>query len=266
MKAASFFQQARSLLIIPLLAAFAMLPQQLQAQESDYLAPPEPYSREELAQMLAPIALYPDALLSQVLMASTYPIEVIEADRWVRRNPNLKGEALDTALLDKDWDPSVKAICHFPSILALMSERISETTNLGTTFVALPHVLPGTVVLDDRAAGLGLDELNTEPFASLSTYAGQRTFIAADGRGDLLAGGTNGDGALSYEELRLDTQAKIERILVCTGGRGPGLGAVELGGRVAGLVGAEVEVAAHRLQPVEALERGELEALGIHWG
>jgi len=132
MKAATIFHLALGLLII----SFLSLPPQALAQDSDYLEPSQKYSREELAQMLAPIALYPDALLSQVLMASTYPIEVIEADRWVKRNPRLKGEALDTALLDKDWDPSVKAICHFPSILALMSERISETTNLGNAFLA----------------------------------------------------------------------------------------------------------------------------------
>lgn len=132
MKAATIFHLALGLLII----SFFSLPPQSLAQDSDYLEPSEKYSREELAQMLAPIALYPDALLSQVLMASTYPIEVIEADRWVKRNPKLKGEAVDAALLDKDWDPSVKAICHFPSILALMSERITETTNLGNAFLA----------------------------------------------------------------------------------------------------------------------------------
>jgi hypothetical protein len=136
MKATTIFHLARGLLIIPFLVAFALSPQQAQAQDIDYLEPSEKYSREELAQMLAPIALYPDALLSQVLMASTYPIELIEADRWVKRNPVLKGEALDAALLDKDWDPSVKAICHFPSILDLMSERITETTNLGNAFLA----------------------------------------------------------------------------------------------------------------------------------
>ncbi|RKX66463.1 MAG: DUF3300 domain-containing protein, partial [Tenericutes bacterium] len=117
MKAATIFHLALGLLII----SFFSLPPQSLAQDSNYLEPSEKYSREEFAQMLAPIALYPDTLLSQVLMASTYPIEVIEADRWVKRNPELKGEALDAALLDKAWDPSVKAMCHFRSILALMS-------------------------------------------------------------------------------------------------------------------------------------------------
>lgn len=94
------------------------------------------YSREQLTQMLAPIALYPDALLSQVLMAATYPLEVVEAERWVRQNPQLSGEQLDEALQSLDWDASVKALCHVPTILQLMSTRLDETTNLGNAFLA----------------------------------------------------------------------------------------------------------------------------------
>ncbi len=94
------------------------------------------YSREQLSQMLAPIALYPDDLLSQVLIASTYPLEVVEADRWIRKNPLLTGDNLDDALKDKDWDASIKALCHVPTVLALMSERLDETTNLGDAFLA----------------------------------------------------------------------------------------------------------------------------------
>ena len=147
MKTATIIRLAIGVLIIPFIASFLALPmqqaraqeaqgQQAQDQDSSYQEPSEKYSQEELAQMLAPIALYPDALLSQVLMAATYPIEVIEADRWVRKNPDLKDEALDDALLDKDWDPSVKAVCHVPSVLALMSERIAETTSIGNAFLA----------------------------------------------------------------------------------------------------------------------------------
>jgi hypothetical protein len=137
MKAATIIRLVIGLFIIPFLVfSLTILPQQAQAQESGYLESSEKFSRAELTQMLAPIALYPDVLLSQILMASTYPIEVIEADRWVRKNPELRGEALDNALLDKTWDPSVNAMCHFPSILALMSERLAETTNLGNAFLA----------------------------------------------------------------------------------------------------------------------------------
>jgi len=110
-----------------------LLPLRTYAQQR---ASPELFSPAELAQMLAPIALYPDALLSQILMASTYPIEIVEADRWLGRRQGLTGDALDEALLGMDWDPSVKALGHFPSVLALMSERIGETTDLGNAFLA----------------------------------------------------------------------------------------------------------------------------------
>ncbi|MBU0680825.1 MAG: DUF3300 domain-containing protein [Proteobacteria bacterium] len=137
MKAATIFPLALGLFIIFSLApGLALSPHLALAQDTDYLEASDNYSREELTQMLAPIALYPDALLSQILMASTYPLEVIEAERWITKNPALKGNALDAALLEKDWSPSVKAICHFPTILALMSERVNETTNLGNAFLA----------------------------------------------------------------------------------------------------------------------------------
>jgi hypothetical protein len=135
MKAPTIFHLLLGLFITLSLAFCpALLPDPAQAQ-GDSPQPAEKYSREELTQMLAPIALYPDTLLTQVLMASTYPIEVIEADRWRKTNPTLKDEALDKALLTQGWDPSVKAVCHFPSILALMSERISQTTNIGNAFL-----------------------------------------------------------------------------------------------------------------------------------
>lgn len=121
------------IILATLLAGCALPPQTGQA-ENYY---PEPaYSREELAQLLAPVALYPDALLSQVLMGATYPVEVVEADRWLRGYTYLQGETLDLALTDQDWAPSVKSLCHFPLILALMSQRIGETTDLGNAFLA----------------------------------------------------------------------------------------------------------------------------------
>ena len=83
------------------------------------------FSKEELTQMLAPIALYPDALTAQVLMASTYPLEVVEADRWRDQNPQLTGNELDTALQDKPWDPSVKALTAFPTVLGNMDKNLA---------------------------------------------------------------------------------------------------------------------------------------------
>ena len=93
------------------------------------------YPQEELNKILAPIALYPDTLLSQILMASTYPLEVVEADRWLIQNQNLTGDLLDTALQKKPWDVSVKSLCHFPRVLAMMSEKLDLTNDLGNAFL-----------------------------------------------------------------------------------------------------------------------------------
>jgi hypothetical protein len=91
----------------------------------------------ELDQLLAPIALYPDQLLSQILMASTYPLEIVEAARWVSipSNRSLRGEALTRALQDKNWDPSVKALIPFPDVLRNLCDRLEWTEKLGNAFL-----------------------------------------------------------------------------------------------------------------------------------
>jgi hypothetical protein len=93
------------------------------------------FSQEELDQMLAPIALYPDSLLAQILMAATYPLEVVQAERWAKANKNLKGDQLNDALDQKNWDPSVKALLPFPQVLSMMSERLEWTQRLGDAFL-----------------------------------------------------------------------------------------------------------------------------------
>src|SRR5499425_1306647 len=94
------------------------------------------FSQGELDQLVAPVALYPDALLAQVLMASTYPLDIVEADRWVKANPSLKGQALDDALQNQPWDPSVKSLTVFPQVLTMMSEKLDWTQKLGDAFLA----------------------------------------------------------------------------------------------------------------------------------
>jgi hypothetical protein len=86
---------------------------------------------DQLEQLVAPIALYPDALLAQILMAATYPLEIVEADRFMSQNPELKDTALDEALKDKDWDPSVKSLTKLPDVLNNMSENLDWTQDLG---------------------------------------------------------------------------------------------------------------------------------------
>ena len=99
--------------------------------------------KEELDQLLAPIALYPDDVLTNVLMASTYPLDVVQAARWRRdkANAKLKGDALTKALEAKEWDPSIKALVQFPDVLDMMSEELEWTQKLGDAFpVSYTHL------------------------------------------------------------------------------------------------------------------------------
>ncbi len=91
---------------------------------------------EELDQLVAPIALYPDALLAEVLMASTYPLEVVQADRWAAGNKTIKGDQLKAAVDKQTWDDSVKSLVATPSVLAMMSEKLDWTQKLGDAVLA----------------------------------------------------------------------------------------------------------------------------------
>ncbi|MBB6544575.1 DUF3300 domain-containing protein [Thalassotalea piscium] len=93
------------------------------------------FSEAELAQMLAPVALYPDSLLTHILIASTYPLEVVEAERWLAKNESLTKEQIINASEDLSWDASVKALLPFPSILQKLSEDLAWMQNLGDAFL-----------------------------------------------------------------------------------------------------------------------------------
>ncbi len=93
------------------------------------------FSQGEVEQILAPIALYPDSVLTHVLIASTYPLEVIQAHRWVNQNSNLSANALQKGLDQKDWDPSVKALVPFPRILERLNDDLAWTEKLGSAFL-----------------------------------------------------------------------------------------------------------------------------------
>ena len=103
------------------------------------------FKQEELDQMLAPIALYPDSLLTQILMASTYPLEVVQADRWAKQNKDMKGDALAKALEKQPWDPSVKSLVNFPQVLTMMSEKLDLTQKLGDAFLGQQKDVMATV-------------------------------------------------------------------------------------------------------------------------
>jgi hypothetical protein len=103
------------------------------------------FKQEELDQIVAPIALYPDSLLAQILMASTYPLEVVQAERWMKQNKDLKGDALTAALEKQGWDPSVKSLVNFPQVLEMMNDQLEWTQKLGDAFLAQEKEVMDTV-------------------------------------------------------------------------------------------------------------------------
>jgi hypothetical protein len=103
------------------------------------------FTQQELDQMLAPIALYPDTLLSQILMASTYPLEIVEAARWSKANPNLKGDEAVKAVEQNSWDPSVKSLVAFPQVLQMMDEKLTWMQRLGDAFLSQQAQVMDTV-------------------------------------------------------------------------------------------------------------------------
>ena len=122
------------------------------------------YPQQRLDQLLAPVALYPDVLLSQILMASTYPLEVVEADRWLKQRLGFTGDQLDEALKEMPWDLSVKSLCHFPKVLDMMSMYLQFTTDLGNAFLNQKDQVMNTIQsLRARARAAGtLSSLNNE--------------------------------------------------------------------------------------------------------
>jgi hypothetical protein len=166
-----------SLLSLALL--FATWPQNLSANQ-DAQAPPQasaqpaqapPYTQqapEQLQQLVAPISLYPESLVAQILGASTFPEQVVEADRWVQAHPDLKDDALAQAVDHQPWDPSVKALTAFPSVLGNMDKNLSWTSSLGDAYYNQQQDLMDAVqVMRQRAQKAG--NLKTTPQQTVTT-------------------------------------------------------------------------------------------------
>lgn len=121
------------------------------------------YSNEQIEQLVAPIALYPDSLVAQILMASTYPLEVVEAARWVKANPKVTGQALEDAMQKQSWDASVKSLTAFPQVLAMMDQNLDSTTDLGNAFLAQQtDVMNAVQALRAKAKAAGNLESNQQ--------------------------------------------------------------------------------------------------------
>ena len=143
--------------------ALTLGPTVLWAQDSK-----KPFTSEQLDQILAPIALYPDALLSQTLMAATYPLEVVEAARWTQANPNLKGDAAVQAVKTKDWDVSVKSLVAFPQTLSMMNNNLDWTQKVGDAMIGQQKDVADSIQrLRAKAAAAG--NLKTTPQQKVTT-------------------------------------------------------------------------------------------------
>jgi len=166
--------------LVPLLFLALLLaawPQNLLAyQDQDAQAPAQnaqapPYAQqtpEQLQQLVAPIALYPDSLVAQILAASTFPEQVVEADRWVQANPDLKGDALGQAVDQQPWDPSVKALAAFPAVLGNMDKNLSWASSLGDAYYNQQQdVMDAVQVMRRRAQEAG--NLKTTPQQTVAT-------------------------------------------------------------------------------------------------
>src|SRR3981081_2599801 len=131
------------------------------ADQTDQATAPPPVvaaqqTPAQLQQLVAPIALYPDALVAQILAAATYPDQIVEADRWLQQHTELKGEQLGQEVDKQPWDPSVKALVEFPSVLANMDKNLSWTSSLGDAYVnQQQEVMNAVQVMRDRAEKAG---------------------------------------------------------------------------------------------------------------
>jgi hypothetical protein len=138
---------------------FAIWSQTLFAEQDTQPAEPPPHVQQtpdQLQQLVAPIALYPDSLVAQILAASTFPEQVVEADRWLQAHPDLKGDALGQAIDPQPWDSSVKALTAFPSVLGNMDKNLSWTSSLGDAFFNQQQDLMNAVqVMRQRAQAAG---------------------------------------------------------------------------------------------------------------
>jgi len=153
--------------------------QDAQAQQDAQAPPYAQQTPEQLQQLVAPIALYPDSLVAQILAASTFPEQVVEADRWVQAHPDVKGDALGQAVDQQPWDPSVKALAAFPSVLGNMDKNLSWTSSLGDAYYnQQPDVMDAVQVMRRRAQDAG--NLKTTPQQTVTTQDSNISVAPAD--------------------------------------------------------------------------------------
>ena len=164
-------------IVCVLLLTGAFLAAQQPAPQAQPPAPAQAMSPAQLDNLVAPIALYPDALLSQVLVAATYPLEVVEAAQWLQQNRNLRGRQLVEAAREQNWDASIQALVVFPDVVNRLNSDIRWTTDLGNAFLAQQADVMNAVQ-NMRAQARAAGQLNSNPEETVTTQTqGDRTVI-----------------------------------------------------------------------------------------
>ena len=154
-----------SLILVGVQDGFAL---QAEASGSQPAAQAVQESPEQLQQLVAPVALYPDTLIAQILAAATYPEQVVDAQRWMEQRKDLQGTQLAQEVDKQSWDPSVKALTQFPAVLANMSQNLAWTSELGDAHLNQPQdVTQAIQVMRQRAKQAG--NLNTTPQEKVKT-------------------------------------------------------------------------------------------------
>jgi Protein of unknown function (DUF3300) len=142
--------------VLSFVLVIATTPLEVEAQQTGYSGQGAPLSGDELQQLVAPIALYPDSLVAQVLGAASFPDQVASAATWLQQNSNLTGQPLMYAVDAQQWDPSVKAMTQFPSVLQNMAKNLSWTSALGEAYTTQgPDVMSAVQVLRAKAQAAG---------------------------------------------------------------------------------------------------------------
>jgi Protein of unknown function (DUF3300) len=133
---------------------------------------------DQLDSLVSPIALYPDPLLAQTLAASTYPVEVIQLQQWVKKNPGLKDQALADAIAKQPWDPSIQGLAPFPDVVEKLAENIQWTSDLGNAFLAQqPDVMAAVQRMRAKAQGTGQLKTSTQQKVETQTVEGGQQAI-----------------------------------------------------------------------------------------
>jgi hypothetical protein len=169
-------------IVVPSCMAFGMAGHALADQDNQALVPPSAAIQrtpEELLQLVAPIALYPDPLVAQILAAATHTAEVVEADRWMQSNSQLTGEALAAQVDQQFWDPSVKALTEFPAVLADMDQNVVWTSSLGDAYLSQSQQLMAAIqTMRQRASTAGNLEINQQE--TVANDGGLISIVPAD--------------------------------------------------------------------------------------